>query len=84
MWTVTVARPAQKSVAEFPVKYQDRIRAAVRAMADDPFSGDVIKLEGGGNRWRRRVGNYRIFLGVDAAARTVDVSAIARRTSTTY
>jgi mRNA-degrading endonuclease RelE of RelBE toxin-antitoxin system len=53
-------------------------------MADGPFSGDVIKLEGGGKRWRRRVGNRRIFFGVDAAARTVYVSAIARRTSTTY
>jgi hypothetical protein len=34
-------------------------------MAADPFSGDVIKLEGGANRWRRRVGNYRIFFAVD-------------------
>jgi hypothetical protein len=32
-------------VAKLPVKDQQRIGAAVRAMADDPFSGDIIKLE---------------------------------------
>jgi len=53
-------------------------------MAADPFSGDIIKIEGESNRWRRRVGSYRIFFSVEAASRTVDVSAIVRRTSTTY
>jgi len=53
-------------------------------MADDPFAGDVLKLEGEGNLWRRRVGSYRIFFVVDAATRTVAISAISRRTSKTY
>ena len=83
-WTVAVAKPAQKQAAKFPDKDQDRIRAAVLAMREDPFFGDVIKLEGGGNRWRRRVGSYRIFFSVGQTSRTVEVSAIVRRTSTTY
>lgn len=53
-------------------------------MAADPFSGDIIKLEGETDRWRRRVGNYRIFFAVDEAKTTVAVNAISRRTSTTY
>jgi len=53
-------------------------------MADDPFAGDVLKLEGAGDRWRRRMGSYRIFYSLNAEARTVRVSAILRRTSTTY
>lgn len=53
-------------------------------MAVDPFSGDIVKLEGGGNRWRRRLGNYRVFFNADAVKQTVDVVAITRRTSTTY
>jgi mRNA-degrading endonuclease RelE of RelBE toxin-antitoxin system len=53
-------------------------------LAVDPFLGDIIKLEGGGNRWRRRVGSYRIFFTADSAMRKVDVTAIERRTSTTY
>jgi mRNA-degrading endonuclease RelE of RelBE toxin-antitoxin system len=53
-------------------------------MATDPFQGDVIKLEGEADRYRRRVGNFRIFFRVDRPTRTVGVSAIVRRTSTTY
>jgi mRNA-degrading endonuclease RelE of RelBE toxin-antitoxin system len=83
-WAVVVAKPAQKHVARFPNRDQQRIRAAVLAMRDDPFSGDVIKLEGAGSRWRRRVGNYRIFFSVDVTSRVVNISAIVRRTSTTY
>jgi hypothetical protein len=56
-WTVTVAKPAQKQVAKFPTKDQQRICVAVGAMADDPFSGDIVKLVGGGDRWRRGVGS---------------------------
>jgi mRNA-degrading endonuclease RelE of RelBE toxin-antitoxin system len=53
-------------------------------MALNPFSGDIIKLEGEGERWRRRVGNYRVFYTLQPAAKTVVISTITRRTSTTY
>jgi hypothetical protein len=48
-WTVTVAKPAQKQTAKFPAKDQATIGAAVASMADDPFAGDVLKLESEGN-----------------------------------
>ena len=83
-WTVTVARPAQKQVAKFPARDQQKIGGAVHSMAEDPFSGDVRKLEGEVDRWRRRVGSYRIFFTVDRRTKAVAVTAILRRTSTTY
>ena len=83
-WIVQVARAARKQFARFPAKDQKKIAAALQALAEDPFSGDIIKLEGAESRWRRRVGNYRIFLTINSATMTVAVSSIARRTSTTY
>jgi mRNA-degrading endonuclease RelE of RelBE toxin-antitoxin system len=83
-WTVLVAKPAQKQCARFPANDQARISAAIAQMARDPFSGDVLKLEGESDRWRRRVGSYRIFFSVDTSEKTVSVSAILRRTSKTY
>jgi mRNA interferase RelE/StbE len=83
-WNVIVANAARKQLARFPAKDQDRIAAALRAMSIDPFSGDIVKLEGDGERWRRRVGNYRVLFSVQAVTRMVVVSMIARRTSTTY
>lgn len=83
-WNIIVANAARKQLARFPAKDQDRIAAALRAMSIDPFSGDIVKLEGDGERWRRRVGNYRVFFSVQAVTRMVVVSMIARRSSTTY
>jgi len=83
-WTVRVAKQALKSAGKFPARDQEKIATAVAAMAIDPFAGDVIKLEGSSHRYRRRVGNYRIFFAIDVKARTVEVSAIVRRTTTTY
>ena len=83
-WTVTVAKPAQKQAARFPARDQAKIGDAVRSMAVAPFAGDVLKLEGEDNLWRRRVGSYRIFFAVDGKARTVAVTAIVRRTSRMY
>ena len=84
VWTVTVAKPAQKQVARFPARDQLRIAGALLEMVAEPFSGDTLKLEGAANRFRRRVGSYRIFFALDTAAKTVAVSAITRRTSQTY
>ena len=82
-WTLVVAKSAAKQVAKLPDRDRRRIEAALLAMADDPFSGDTLKLEGLSNRWRRRVGDYRILFAVQAP-RTIHVGTIARRTSTTY
>ena len=45
-WTVVVAKAAQKQLARFPVKDQDKLATALVAMETDPFFGDIIKLEG--------------------------------------
>lgn len=84
IWIIVVAKAAQKQLQRIPAKDSDKIAAAIQGMADDPFQGDIIKLEGEENRYRRRVGSYRIFFRADRASRTVGISAIVRRTSTTY
>jgi mRNA-degrading endonuclease RelE of RelBE toxin-antitoxin system len=83
-WTVIVGKSAQKALEKIPVRDQDRIAAALIEMVADPFVGDIRKLEGVEDRWRRRAGSYRIFFGVNQSTRTIAVSAILRRTSATY
>ncbi|HZU26128.1 MAG TPA: type II toxin-antitoxin system RelE/ParE family toxin [Bryobacteraceae bacterium] len=81
-WTVLVSRPAQKALAKLPDKDQRRIERALDELQADPFRGDIKRLEPEG--WRRRVGNYRVFYDLDIDQRVVFVTAITRRTSTTY
>jgi len=83
-WKVIVADGARKDLARFPAKDQAKIAITLLEMSRNPFSGDIVKLEGELGRWRRRVGSYRVFFSVNKASRIVSVSAILRRTSTTY
>jgi mRNA interferase RelE/StbE len=48
------------------------------SLLQENFSGDVKKLEGPGNRYRLRVGTYRILFRMDAAI--IEVYAVKQRT----
>jgi mRNA-degrading endonuclease RelE of RelBE toxin-antitoxin system len=61
-----------------------QIRTALREFEIDPWHGDIVKLGGEPNDWRRRVGNYRIFYSIHQKHRLVEIAHIKRRTSQTY
>jgi mRNA-degrading endonuclease RelE of RelBE toxin-antitoxin system len=81
-WHLLVTNPARKGLKKLPSPDQVRIESALDAMQSDPFSGDIKRLQPSG--WRRRIGNYRIFYDLDVDERRIVVTAITRRTSTTY
>jgi len=83
-WNLQVVGPAQKVLRRLPAKDQERVKAVLEAMQDDPFAGDIVRLKAQPTAWRRRVGNYRIFFDVYPENLLVVVVAISRRTSTTY
>jgi mRNA-degrading endonuclease RelE of RelBE toxin-antitoxin system/predicted transcriptional regulator len=78
-----LAGPAQKSLERMPPRDQARVRAALDEMELNPFSGDIKYLKGD-PRLRRRVGSWRIFFRVERAQSAIYISAIERRSSTTY
>lgn len=82
-WTVVLAGPARKSLNRIPAGDKTGILAALAEMQQDPFLGDIRKLQGLSG-FRRRVGNWRIFFEVILERRHVVIAAIERRTSTTY
>ena len=82
-WTVVLAGPARKSLKRIPVSDKTRILATLSEMQQNPFQGDIRKLQGLPG-FRRRVGDWRILFEVVPERRHIVVSAIERRTSTTY
>jgi len=50
----------------------------------NPFLGDIEKIKGEENIWRRRVGAYRIFCEIVSQDRIIYVFRVERRTSSTY
>ena len=83
-WEVRVPRGVHKQVRRLPGKDQERILDIFRDLRTDPWSGDITKIGGREDLWRRRVGNYRIFYSVHQNEKIVAVKGVERRTSNTY
>ncbi len=83
-WNLIITGPARKNFQKLPQRDRERVKAALIAMQDDPFQGDLKRLKGTSTAWRRRVGNYRIIYDLYFEERRIVISAILRRTSATY
>ncbi|MBI3103688.1 type II toxin-antitoxin system RelE/ParE family toxin [Candidatus Daviesbacteria bacterium] len=73
-----------KSLQRFPQKDSKRTVAVIESLQNNPFSGDIQKMKGEDNVWRRRVGSYRIFYEILSAENIIHVFHIERRTTQTY
>lgn len=82
-WTVVLTGPAKKSLDRIQERDHKRILATLTAMQKDPFGEDIRRLHGLSG-FRRRVGSWRIFFEVIPERQQVVISAVERRTSTTY
>ena len=83
-WQIAVAGRARKQLKRFPNVDADRIKRAIDEMEQDPFRGDIEKMSGQINIWRRRIGAYRIFYEIFTDQKAIRISEITRRTSKTY
>ena len=82
-WNVVLAGPAAKSLKKVPAGDRKKILAALEQMQQNPFQGDIRKLQGLPG-FRRRVGNWRILFEIVVERKHLVITAIERRTSTTY
>ena len=73
---VILEKKAAKYLENLDTVMKYRINQALRDLAKDPPTGDIVKLQGE-NGYRRRVGNYRIIF--DITEKEIIVYKIAPR-----
>ena len=83
-WRVAVEPPVRKVLKRLPKDDHIRIIDAIQSLITDPYAGDLQKLGGTDNSWRRRIGSFRIFFEISQSERRVDIFKIERRGSKTY
>ena len=83
-WGLILSNQASRTIRRAPRNDRDQIRAALRLLSDDPYSGDIKLLKGTNGTLRRRVGNWRILYALDSDRLVIVVTAIKRRGSKTY
>ncbi len=84
IWQLIIDDEAKKQLERIPTKQADRITLILKSLAVNPYGGDIQKMVGEKDVWRRRVGSYRIFYEVHTEKRIVYVFDIKRRTSKIY
>lgn len=84
VWELRIDQMVFRWLRKIPAKDARRIFFVMTQMAANPYAGDIEKIRGQNDVWRRRVGTWRIFFEVHAAQRVVHVFHVERRSSHTY
>lgn len=80
---VELAPAAQRQLRKLPPGAVASLRSPILALAIEPRPHGVTKMAGS-ELWRLRVGDLRVVLAIDDAARLVVVLRVARRAESTY
>ena len=83
-WAIHTPKRVVKNLQKFPQADKKRIIEILRECAVNPWEGDIVKIQGEENLWRRRVGSYRILFSPNTAMKVVEIKEIERRTSKMY
>lgn len=78
-YEVRLARRAVRSLAELQRRDQQRIRAAIDLLADQPRPPNCVALQGESGVYRVRVGDYRIVYEVFDQLLVVQVVRVGHR-----
>jgi mRNA interferase RelE/StbE len=79
VYRVEIATSAGRALADLQRGLRERIRERLRLLATAPRGRGVKKLTGRGGELRLRVGDHRVVVTVDDAARVVLVRYVGPR-----
>src|SRR3989344_4308140 len=69
IWSIGFDSSVRRALKRFTKKDARKVFAVFDELSVNPYSGDIEKLKGEENKWRRRVGAYRIFYFDERGAR---------------
>jgi mRNA interferase RelE/StbE len=78
-YQVTLTRQAERFLSKIPKNYYQLISEHLVALGNNPFPNGSIKLHGGDNDYRIRVGPYRILYTVHHKELIIAVIMIGHR-----
>ena len=88
MYRLEVSPAADRDLEKLKQRIQqydfERLRAAIRDLANEPRPYGVRKIKGAERAYRIRAGNYRVVYEIYDKQNLVVILQVARRTETTY
>ncbi len=83
-WRIKIAKRVLKQIKRIPKKDAKRLLFVLDELTENPYQGDIEKIRGEENAWRRRIGSYRILYEIFPKQKFISVYNLERRTTTTY
>ncbi len=83
-WALQIDDSVYRFLKRIPRKDAERLLSVIRDLPDDPFRGDIKKMKGEQNVWRRRIGGYRVRYELIAEEKIIHIFLVERRTSSSY
>ena len=77
-YAIAILRRAQKELQRLPRADYERVRDAIRALADAPRPPGCVALTGR-DGWRIRVGNYRVIYEINDTQHLVTILHVGHR-----
>ena len=78
-YAITFAKPAREELERLDRPIVNRIFPAIESLAHNPRPAKCKKLSGVQNRWRIRVGDYRVVYQIFDDDKVVDIVAVRHR-----
>ena len=79
VYKIQITLKAEKQLGRLPGADREMVRGRIRDLADNPRPRGVEKIETRKDRYRLRVGNYRVIYNADDAALIVLILRIGDR-----
>ena len=83
-WVLQIDPVVYKFLKKISRRDAERIFVVIESLPNNPFSGDIQKMQGEKDVWRRRIGAFRIFYELISAEKVIHVHNVERRGSKTY
>ena len=83
-WELQIPKRVARQLKRLPRKESERVVSVIQQFASSPYDGDVEKMSGTEDLWRRRVGSYRITYEVYPSRKIIRIFSVERRASHTY
>jgi mRNA interferase RelE/StbE len=78
-YQVEFTKKASKQLDKLSKDLQQKIKTKVQELADNPRPGGVVKLENSDDRYRIRVGDYRVLYEIQDDLLIVSVIRVGHR-----
>ena len=78
-YSISFARSARKELEALDAAIVSRIFPKIEGLSLRPRPRNCVKLRGGGNLWRIRIGVYRVIYAIDDDKKLIDIIAVRHR-----